>query len=85
MTDIAMLRKKRKDDRVAACHDAAASAVGYIFQAQWGLLEVIQAAADRPDRLMSFERIDDIAWETESRDPRAASSAEASPGETNGD
>jgi len=69
MVDMAMLHEKRKDDWVAASHDAAASAVGYIFQTQWGLLEVIRASTDRPDQLMSFERIDDIAWETEERDP----------------
>lgn len=64
-----MLHEERKDGRVAASHDAAASAVGYLYQAQWGLLEMIRAAADRPDRLMSFERLDDIAWEDETHDP----------------
>lgn len=47
----------------ADAHSAAASILGYAYQVKSGLLELIRAAATRPDMLLSLEMYDDIAWE----------------------
>ncbi|WP_223838680.1 ABC-three component system protein [Saccharopolyspora pogona] len=44
-------------------HDASASALGYLFQAQWGLYELLRGAEERPDGAISLELHDDVAWE----------------------
>jgi hypothetical protein len=44
-------------------HSAAASALGYLFQSQWPLLELIRGSAERPDVTISVELHDDVAWE----------------------
>lgn len=44
-------------------HGAAASAVGYLYQVKWALLEVLRRAHDRPDHAISLEKLDDVAWE----------------------
>jgi hypothetical protein len=44
-------------------HSAAASALGYLFQSQWPLLELVRGSADRPDGTISVELHDDVAWE----------------------
>lgn len=46
-------------------HSAAASAVGYLYQVKWALLEVLRAASSRPDQAISLERIEDVGWEQE--------------------
>ncbi|WPP32273.1 ABC-three component system protein [Streptomyces sp. CL7] len=48
-------------------HDASASALGYLFQAQWGLYELLQGAEERPDGAISLELHDDVAWEEGAR------------------
>jgi hypothetical protein len=44
-------------------HDASASAVGYLYQVNWCLLELLQRAPERPDQAISLETHDDVAWE----------------------
>lgn len=46
-------------------HSAAASAVGYLYQVKYALLEVLRVATSRPDRAISLERIEDVGWEQE--------------------
>lgn len=47
----------------AGQHDASASAVGYLFQVNWALVELLENAPARPDQSISLETHDDVAWE----------------------
>ncbi|MGW6523976.1 ABC-three component system protein [Streptomyces sp. NPDC054962] len=47
----------------SAVHEASASALGYLFQSQWALLELLQGAEQRPDGAISLELHDDVAWD----------------------
>ena len=42
-------------------HSAAASALGYLYQVQWPLLELVKQSLDRPDLAITLERFDDVA------------------------
>jgi len=44
-------------------HGAAASAVGYLFQCRYALLEGLRAVPDTPQLLISIEKFDDVAFE----------------------
>lgn len=44
-------------------HSAAASVLGYLHQTRWGLLELLRARTTDPDRSLTLEMHDDIAWE----------------------
>lgn len=44
-------------------HDAAQSAVGYLYQSEWPLLELIRRAGEQPDLALSLELHDDVSWE----------------------
>lgn len=46
-----------------ANHSAAASVLGYLHQTRWGLLELLRARTTNPDRSLTLEMHDDIAWE----------------------
>lgn len=46
-------------------HSAASSALGYIYQSQWPLLDLLQRAEERPDCAITLELHDDVAWERE--------------------
>lgn len=50
-------------------HDASASALGYIYQVRWALLELLNKAATHPDLSLTLERFDDVAWQTAGGDP----------------
>lgn len=47
----------------AGQHDASASAIGYLYQVNWCLVELLHRAPDRPDQAISIETHDDVAWE----------------------
>lgn len=47
----------------SSSHGAAPSAIGYLYQAKWALLEVLRAAYDRPDQSISVEKFEDVAWD----------------------
>lgn len=47
----------------ASSHDAASSALGYLYQSQWPLLELLRNSLDRPDQSITLELFDDVAWE----------------------
>ncbi|MGH3191856.1 MAG: ABC-three component system protein [Streptosporangiaceae bacterium] len=47
----------------AGQHDASASAVGYLYQVNWALVELLERAPERPDQAISLETHDDVAWE----------------------
>ena len=47
----------------AGQHNASASAVGYLYQVNWALVELLERAPDRPDQAISLETHDDVAWE----------------------
>jgi hypothetical protein len=47
----------------AGQHNASASAVGYLYQVNWCLVELLRNAANRPDQAISLETHDDVAWE----------------------
>ncbi|MFG2440950.1 ABC-three component system protein [Streptomyces sp. NPDC048508] len=48
-------------------HDASASALGYLYQAKWALLELFRGSSERPDGAISLELHDDVAWEVAGR------------------
>lgn len=53
-------------------HDASASAIGYLYQVRWALLELLRGARSRPDMSLTLERLDDVAWEDSVGDPLSA-------------
>ena len=46
-------------------HEASASATGYLFQCRCALLAGLRAIPDRPQLLLSVEKFDDVAFETD--------------------
>jgi len=44
-------------------HGAAAAALGYAYQTEWCLVELLRRAPDQPDLAISLELHDDVAWE----------------------
>jgi hypothetical protein len=44
-------------------HGAAASALGYLYQSQWPLVELLRRGRDEPDCAITLELYDDVAWE----------------------
>lgn len=44
-------------------HNAAPSALGYLYQSQWPLLDLIKGYRNRPDCSVSLELYDDVAWD----------------------
>lgn len=46
-----------------SAHDAASSALGYFYQSQWPLVELLLRGADQPDAAITVELYDDVAWE----------------------
>jgi hypothetical protein len=46
-----------------ADHGAAGSALGYLYQTDWALLELLRRAHDRPDQALTLELFDDVAWD----------------------
>ncbi|MFB7178578.1 hypothetical protein ACFCYI_12830 [Streptomyces sp. NPDC056257] len=51
----------------SSTHEASASALGYLFQAQLALLELLRGQEDRPDGAISLKLHDDVAWEEAGR------------------
>lgn len=47
---------------MSADHGASASAVGYLFQFDWALVEALEAYPDHADRRLAFELLDDLSW-----------------------
>lgn len=47
----------------AGQHNASASAIGYLYQVNWCLVELLESAPARPDQAISLETHDDVAWE----------------------
>jgi hypothetical protein len=48
----------------AGQHDASASAVGYLYQVNWCLVELLERAPYKPGQAISLETHDDVAWES---------------------
>jgi hypothetical protein len=44
-------------------HSAAPSALGYLYQSQWPLVEIVRRSSDRPDLELAIELYDDVSWE----------------------
>ncbi|MFK4273386.1 dsDNA nuclease domain-containing protein, partial [Streptomyces milbemycinicus] len=51
----------------SAVHEASSSALGYLFQSQWALLELLRGAEERPDGAISVELHDDVAWDEDGK------------------
>lgn len=51
------------EDGASTDHSAAASVLGYLHQTRWGLLELLRARTTVPDRSLTLEMHDDIAWD----------------------
>lgn len=43
-------------------HGASASALGYLFQFDWALVEALEAYPEDADRRLAFELLDDLSW-----------------------
>lgn len=50
-------------------HDASSSAIGYLYQVRWALLELIRGSSTRPDMSLTLEKFDDVAWEDTGGNP----------------
>lgn len=50
-------------------HDASASAIGYLYQVRWALLELLRGARRQPDMSLTLEKLDDVAWQDVAGDP----------------
>lgn len=46
-------------------HGAAGSALGYLYQTAWALLELLRRGPDTPDAQVSVEMYDDVAWDVD--------------------
>lgn len=46
-------------------HSAAPSALGYLYQSQWPLIEIIRKSSERPDLELAIEMYDDVSWESD--------------------
>jgi hypothetical protein len=57
------LDRFRFADVTTSPHSAAPSALGYLYQTQWPLLELLQRGLDRPDAAIMLELHDDVSWE----------------------
>jgi len=44
-------------------HSAAASALGYQYQINWALVELLKRGVTRPDQAITLELHDDVAWD----------------------
>jgi hypothetical protein len=47
----------------SSSHGARFSALGYLYQSQWPLVELLRRGADEPDAAVTIELYDDVAWE----------------------
>lgn len=45
-------------------HDAAASAIGYLYQVRWALLALVRRSRTQPDISLTLELLDDVAFES---------------------
>lgn len=43
-------------------HDASASALGYLHQVQFALLQLVAVGRRRPDHALRIEAVDDVSW-----------------------
>jgi hypothetical protein len=46
-------------------HGAAASALGYLYQSQWPLVELLRRGRDEPGSALTLELYDDVSWDDE--------------------
>ena len=44
-------------------HGASGPALGYLYQSQWPLIEIIRRSSERPDLELAIEMYDDVSWE----------------------
>lgn len=44
-------------------HDASSSAVGYLYQVRWALVEFLRKSRTQPEMSLTLEKFDDVAWE----------------------
>lgn len=50
-----------------ASHDASASAIGYLYQTRWALVELVRSARERRTQELTIELFDDVAWGDEGK------------------
>lgn len=44
-------------------HEASAQALGYLYQTQWPLIDLIHRAVAEPDAAVTLEALDDVEWD----------------------
>jgi hypothetical protein len=54
-----------RGDCVVPDHSAGASALGYLYQSAWALLELLRRSPNEPDAQVSIELFDDVAWDVD--------------------
>ncbi len=47
----------------AGVHGASASALGYQYQVNWALVELIRRGGEKPDQTLTLELHDDVSWD----------------------
>ena len=48
-------------------HSAIPSVLGYQYQTNWGLYELLRNRVSRPDHALTLEMFDDVAWDADGR------------------
>lgn len=48
-------------------HGASHSALGYLYQSQWPLLQLLRRSGEQPDMALTLELHDDVSWEQEGK------------------
>ncbi len=46
-------------------HEAARSALGYLYRSQWPLLELVRRSPAEPDCAVTLELFDDVSWDAD--------------------
>lgn len=50
------------DPMATGQHSAAGSTIGYLYQTQWPLVELVRRSRDEPDCRVALELLDDVVW-----------------------
>lgn len=53
------------DSDTTGQHSAAGPAIGYLYQTQWPLIELVRRSRDEPDCHLALELLDDVVWSTD--------------------
>lgn len=58
-----LLRDGASGEVTVTTHSASGSAIGYLFQVRFGLLALLRSSRSSPDRALTLELLDDVAFD----------------------